>query len=137
MMIIAAFLFGQTYLKIRKLSNREATEANKKELLRVKRITGVCFFGQVAMSCIFLLGLYTQGYYGPLAAAQNILTGVTMTFMELCFFIITVKVNLDLTLQTKVLQDGQVVLIGMNKQGIEKIKLYLNPESAEDIVVQD
>ncbi len=48
--------------------------------------------------------------------------------LEVLFFIITVKVDLDLTLQTKVLQDGSVVLIGVNECGNEKIKLYLNQE---------
>ena len=72
-----------------------------------------------------LLGLYTQGFYGPVAVAQQIMSDLFITLCELTMLIVIIRFNLDLKLQVQVLHNGEMVLVGLDDAKIERIKLEL------------
>ena len=98
-MLIAAIFFGLTFIKIRKLAAWDKQDTNWVELRRVAWITGACFIGQCCIFIFFVLQLVVQGVFGTVAAIIAILAGnVLMTIMQVVFIIVTVLVDLDLTL---------------------------------------
>ena len=72
-----------------------------------------------------LLGLYTQGFFGPVAVAQQIMSDLFITLCELTMLIVIFRFNLDLKLQAQVLHNGDMVLVGLDAAKIERIKLEL------------
>lgn len=54
------------------------------------------------------------------------LNTLLLLVVEVIFFWITVKCDLELTLTSQVLQDGQIVLIGIDKNHIELLRLHID-----------
>ena len=71
------------------------------------------------------MGLVTQGYFGKMSLVQSLFSSVVTLISEICFFIIIIRFNLDLTLKTQVLAAGSIVLIGYDEHGIEQVKFYI------------
>ena len=97
-MLIAAIFFGLTFLKIRKLAAWDKQDTNWVELRRVAWITSACFIGQCCIFICFVLQLVVQGSFGTVAVIIAILAGNVLTIMQVVFIIVTVLVDLDLTL---------------------------------------
>ena len=97
-MLIAAIFFGLTFIKIRKLAAWDKQDTNWVELRRVAWITGACFIGQCCIFICCVLKTVVQGSFGTVAVIIAILAGNVLTIMQVVFIIVTVLVDLDLTL---------------------------------------
>lgn len=89
-------------------------------------------FTSLLVALLMTLWVIIQGNFGTLAVAQYTLFPVSFILSEISILLITFKLEPDLRLQTQVLSNGQVVLIGMNAPGYERLRLYMNMEGESD-----
>ena len=114
MIIFSLIVFGITRWRIKNMMCRLESRENAAVLARYRRITQWAFWNQFFYLMVNLFGLYTQGYYNHLAVAQSILTNASFSCCALVFMVIAYRNNLDLTLQTQVLNHGKVALLGID-----------------------
>lgn len=100
LVLISTILFGLSYLKIKKLAFQDTHGINVVELKRVAIITGICFFGQCTMLVIFMLMMLTMSNFGMSREIVTIVGNFLMSVMMIIFFVVTLRVDLDLTLST-------------------------------------
>ena len=77
------------------------------------------------------------GFWGPLAQTAYISNIVTFFLIECIYFFTVISTDLDLSLKSQVLHDGQVVLIGLNRYGIEKFHVKLLAAQDDDNDLED
>ena len=114
MLIIASTLLCINFRRLGKLVRTMDTPHNHKTLSKYKFANGAALLSILVVLGDSMLGLYTQGFYGPLAVTQQILSTVCITICELIMFTIIFKYNMDLKLQTQVLHNGEIVLLGID-----------------------
>ena len=130
--ILFTMLFYLSHRRIVCVQKTLTHQANQRVLNFMKRTTMsfvICLVGLTILECI---GLITQGYYGVYAIISNSLTSIDYIILESLYFIILTTVNLDFTLTTQVLADGNVLIIFLDSNGNELHKFYMNQVVDED-----
>lgn len=79
------------------------------------------------------LWVIIQGNFGPLAIFQYTAFGVAFILSQISNLLIAFKLETNLTLKTQVLDNGQIVLIGLNAPGYERLRLYMNVEGEKNL----
>ena len=74
---------------------------------------------------ITILQVFVQGDYGSFSQIVNIANIAGFFLLQIIFLWITLTNDLDLTLKSQVLHDGQLDLVGINKFAMEKFRVHL------------
>ena len=115
--IVFTALFYLSYRRIKHITKILKHQANDRVLRFAKRTTlsfVICLTSITVFECI---GLITQGSFGPIAIVSNALTSIDYVVLEALYFIALTTVNLDFTLTTQVLADGNVLIVCVDDRG--------------------
>ena len=123
--IATVVMFLMTLLRVIKIDKAVKHPENAKYLKRWKKIIAIAFLAQLTFVLANCTGLYLQGYFGPWARIQAYTTSSLVLINEIIFFVLIVNTYPDCTLNTKVLNDSRLVLVGIDRRNYERFKLYI------------
>lgn len=88
-------------------------------------MTGLFLLGCFCNTMLEFFGLYTQGYFGTTAIFSNASNEVYYCLVNVLFFG-TALLGANFTLKTKVLANGDVMIVGVDDNGRESFKIYID-----------
>ena len=132
MVILHTTMFYLSYRRIVKVRKTLTHEANIYALNLASLTIGSFIVCLVTLTINEILGLVTQGYFGPIAIMSNTLTAIDYIVLEALYFIVLTQFSLDFTMTTKVLADGNVLIVCLDSRGNETLKLYMNDQIADE-----
>ena len=103
-------------------------------------LQGSFFFSQVVFLSVEVISIFTQGNVGPLNYTVCVLQSFAYLMSCTIFFNYIVFNDLDLTVKSQVLGNGQTYLLGLDSKNIERFRLVMiinNEETHRNSILSD
>ena len=130
LLLLSSVLFLLSFIRFGRVIKATDTQRNCNFLTRGRLITGSFVASLICSTLLEFFGIYTQGYFGDLAITSAAATQLYFFVTNLLFFWLSL-INPDFSLKTKVLGDGDVLIVGVDANSREIFKIYLNEQKKD------